>query len=121
MQNVFLHNMKSEHCPPESNARHKLEHICLQAMRIQICLPEILAELPSERPIEENLKKRQLKRKIHEISDFIENRRQVCLVACHKTCLVCEFICTCCILAITKLHVIFFRVELLDTCVYWCR
>lgn len=122
-----LHNMKSEHSPPEPNARHRLEQICLQALRIQICLPEILIELPSERPTEANPKedrepskrqkknctvipdsdipelirtiqsfpqgmnkivesllnkfpsipKKQLKSKIREISDFVENRWQV--------------------------------------------
>lgn len=123
-----LHNLKSEHCPPpEPSARHKLEQICLQALRIQICMPEILIKLPSERPVEANLKedretskrqkkncsvlpdsdipelirtiqsstqgmnkivesllskfpsipKKQLKSKIREISDFVENRWQV--------------------------------------------
>jgi chromatin assembly factor 1 subunit A len=122
-----LHNTKSEHSPPEPNARHRLEQICLQALRIQICLPEILIELPSEPRTEASPKedrelskrqkknytvfpdsdvpelirtiqsstqgmnkivesllnkfpsipKKQLKSKIREISDFVENRWQV--------------------------------------------
>ena len=51
-----LHNLKSEHCPPEPSARHRLEQICLQALRIQICSPEILIEPPSEPPVEVSLK-----------------------------------------------------------------
>ena len=51
-----LHNLKSEHYPPKLNARHRLEQIFLQALRIQICSPEILIEPPSEPPVEVSLK-----------------------------------------------------------------
>ena len=41
---------------PTPSARHRLEQICLQALRIQICSPEILIEPPSKPPVEVSLK-----------------------------------------------------------------